>query len=227
MKIGPYRERPTYDAIAQAMSGLWSQLTDIHDPEPVGPPISDQLTGLYAAYGILAALVHRQRTGTGRRLEVSMLGASIAFQPHAAAEYLMSNRIAGKTTRARVSQSYSFVGSDGLPFAVHMSSPPKFWTALLKVVDRPELAQDSRFATKPDRETHYDELRAELQAIFISRSLTRRSSMRWGSGAARRWNTWTRTCATEYSTGPAQKSLRNSTQHSHLSKRCAVPMGQA
>ncbi|MCZ6564207.1 MAG: CaiB/BaiF CoA-transferase family protein, partial [Deltaproteobacteria bacterium] len=56
---GPYKHRPTYDAIAQAMSGLWSQLTDMDRPEPVGPAISDQLSGLYAAYGILGALVSR------------------------------------------------------------------------------------------------------------------------------------------------------------------------
>lgn len=165
--VGPYRERPTYDAIAQAMSGLWSQLTDVNNPEPVGPPLSDQLTGLFAAYGILGALVSRGLTGKGRKIDVSMLGASLAFQPLAVADFLLSEKVADKTSRAHISQSYAFVASDGLPFAVHLSSPPKFWQSLLAAVERPDLADDPRFAKKPARVAGYDELRAELQKEFV------------------------------------------------------------
>ncbi len=168
-QVGPLRDRPTYDAVAQAMGGLWSQLTDMSAPRPVGPPISDQLTGLYAAQGILAALLARARTGEGRWLDVSMLGATIAFQPHAIAEYLNGGKIADSGSRARISQSYAFVCADDLPLAVHLSSPPKFWAALLRVVERPDLADDPRFATKADRETHYEALHAELAASFRTR----------------------------------------------------------
>ena len=56
---GPKRDLPTYDATAQATSGLWSSFVDLADPQPIGPAFSDQLTGLYAAYGILGALVAR------------------------------------------------------------------------------------------------------------------------------------------------------------------------
>lgn len=167
--VGPYRDRPTYDAIAQAMSGLWSQLSDIEDPEPVGPPLSDQLTGIYTAYGILGALVSKLKTGKGRKINVSMLGASLAFQPLAVADYLLSGKVANKSSRPHLSQSYTFVGKDGLSFAVHLSSPPKFWKALLETVGRPELRKDPRFIKKADRVAHYDELRAELQVQFSKR----------------------------------------------------------
>jgi len=167
--VGPYRDRPTYDAIAQAMSGLWSQLSDVEDPEPVGPPLSDQLTGIYTAYGILGALVSKLKTGKGRKINVSMLGASLAFQPLAVADYLLSGKVADKSSRPHLSQSYTFVGQDGLSFAVHLSSPPKFWKALLVTVGRPELEKDPRFVKKADRVDHYDELRAELQAEFARR----------------------------------------------------------
>lgn len=167
--VGPYRDRPTYDAIAQAMSGLWSQLTDIEDPEPVGPPLSDQLTGMFTAYGILGALVSRLLNGKGRKIDVSMLGASLAFQPLAVADYMLSGTVADKSSRPRLSQSYTFVGKDGLAFAVHLSSPPKFWKALLDTLDRADLAEDTRFAKKADRVAHYDELRAELQKEFRHR----------------------------------------------------------
>ncbi|MEX0407287.1 CaiB/BaiF CoA-transferase family protein [Aquibium sp. LZ166] len=167
--VGPDRDRPTYDAIAQAMSGLWSQLTDLDAPQPVGPPMSDQLTGLYAANAVLGALVARGRNGgVGQRLDVSMLGASIAFQPHAVAEFLSSGKIADKLSRAYNSQSYAFVASDGRPFAVHLSSLPKFWKALLVAVARPELEEDPRFATKQARGANYEELHSVLQAIFAT-----------------------------------------------------------
>lgn len=162
---GPYRDRPTYDAIAQALSGLWSQFTDLENPEAVGPPMSDQLTGLFTAYGILGALVSRSLSGKGRKIDVSMLSASLAFQPLVVADYLQKGVVADKTSRSHRSQSYAFVASDGLPFAIHLSSPPKFWRGLLKALEREDLAEDSRFAVKTDRIANYGVLRTELQKV--------------------------------------------------------------
>ena len=167
--VGPYKSRPTFDAIAQGMSGLWSQLTDMDDPEPVGPPISDQLTGLYGVYGVLGALVSRSLTGLGQRLELSMLGASIGFQPIAVADHLMDGLVANKSSRAHNSQSYSFVGSDDLPFAIHLSTPQKFWEGLAQAVGRPELVTDPRFEKKAGRVKHYDVLRQELMQAFSTK----------------------------------------------------------
>ena len=166
---GPYKHRPTYDAIAQAMSGLWSQLTDMDRPEPVGPAISDQLSGLYAAYGILGALVSRFLGGRGQKLDVSMLGAGLAFQSTPVAERLMLGVIADKLSRAHRSQSYAFVASDGLPFAVHLSTPQKFWQGLAETAGRPELVEDHRFKTKAGRVENYEVLREILAGIFKSR----------------------------------------------------------
>lgn len=166
---GPERNRPTYDAIAQATSGLWSQLTDIKRPEPVGPALCDQLGGLFAAYGILGALVSRSSTGQGQKLEVSMLSAAIAFQPTAVADYLMEGEIADKSSRPHRSQSYAFLAADGLPLAVHLSTPQKFWRGLAETVGKPELVEDPRFATKGGRVKNYDALRDLLAEIFATR----------------------------------------------------------
>lgn len=161
---GPDRDLPTFDAIAQARSGLWSQLTDLGAPEAVGPPISDQLTGLYAAQAILGALVARGLNGgKGQHIEVSMLGASLAFQPHAVAEYLAQGKIPDRASRAHVSQSYAFVTADGKALAIHLSSQPKFWAALLEALDRPDLDSDPRFNPRKRRHENYDALRDELQ----------------------------------------------------------------
>jgi formyl-CoA transferase len=76
---GPYRDRPGYDTVGQAVSGLLSLLTDLDRPRPMGISLSDHLTGLYACYGVLAALVGRGVNGQGRRVETSLLQATTAF----------------------------------------------------------------------------------------------------------------------------------------------------
>src|SRR5690348_15025929 len=76
---GPYAERAGYDTVGQAMSGLLSVLTDLHTPQPMGISLSDHLTGMMAAYGILGALMAREKTGRGQRVETSLLSATIAF----------------------------------------------------------------------------------------------------------------------------------------------------
>jgi formyl-CoA transferase len=166
---GPYRDRPTYDAIAQAMSGLWSTLTDMENPEPVGPPMSDQLTGLYAAYGVLGALVARQRSGRGQHLEVSMLSANVAFMTGPISNYLFDGEISDRSSRARRSQSYALLAKDGRPLAIHLSSLDKFWLGLLEAAGLTELAEDPRFSTKSARVANYDELRAILSRVFRTR----------------------------------------------------------
>jgi crotonobetainyl-CoA:carnitine CoA-transferase CaiB-like acyl-CoA transferase len=166
---GPDRDRPTYDAVAQALSGLWSQLTELAAPEPVGPPMADQLTGMYAAMAVLAALRGRDATGEGLRVEVSMLSSCLAFQAAAVADATINGKIAGKTSRARSSQSYAFVGSDGGAFTIHLSTPQKFWVGLCRAVGMPELAADERYVTKSARIAAYDDLRLLLAGVFATR----------------------------------------------------------
>src|SRR5439155_643740 len=112
------------------------------------------LTGLYAAYGILAALAARARTGKGQRIEVSMLSASMAFLTEPLANYLLLGEVSDLRSRPRRSQSYAFVARDGKPFAIHLSSPPKFWEALTEAVERPDLLEHT---TAVLAELGYDE----------------------------------------------------------------------
>lgn len=166
---GPEADRPIFDAVAQALSGLWSQFTDLDEPEAVGPPFADQLTAIFAAYGIMAGVHQTQRTGKGTKLEISMLSACLAFQAMGVATLAAGRAVPTKSSRARQSQSYAFIASDGLPLAIHLSTPHKFWTGLCAAVGRPELVTDPRFATKPLRVKHYDELRTALAEVFITR----------------------------------------------------------
>jgi crotonobetainyl-CoA:carnitine CoA-transferase CaiB-like acyl-CoA transferase len=167
---GPESHLPTYDAIAQSKSGLTSQLTSMTDPEPVGPPLSDQITGMYAAYAILGALHQRQRDGEGQRVDVSMLSAAMSFQTIAATNFLMTGEVPDLISRAKRSQTYAVVGSDGGPFAIHLSTPQKFWVGLTDTIGMPELRDDERFATKPGRIRNYEVLGAILNDVFATRT---------------------------------------------------------
>ena len=163
---GPESQRPTYDGIAQALSGLWSQFIDLAAPEPLGPHLADQATGLYAAFAILAGLEHSRRTGEGTKLEVSMLASCIAFLGSNLALFLSDGEVPTKNWRARRSQVYSFVASDGHPLTVQISGLQKFWEALCRAIESPELVNDPRFSTNMSRIANYEELRKILAARF-------------------------------------------------------------
>ena len=163
---GPYRDRPAYDGIGQALSGLLSLLSERATIQPIGPNFSDSLAGLFAAYGILGALVARGQTGIGQHVETSLVAASLAFLVAPATEMLAGAPAPGPMTRPTASQTYAWLAGDGLPLTVHLSSPPKFWEGLARGVGRAELLEDPRFKTRQARRAHYGELRDELAPVF-------------------------------------------------------------
>lgn len=167
---GPYRARPAYDTVALALSGIAHLKIDPDEPGVSGPTISDNVTGMYAAHGIMAALVGRERGKTARRVEVNMLEASIAFTPDS---FAMADEgyDVDRLTRVRASQSYAMTSSDGKVLAIHLSSAAKFWDALLAAVDDPSLSGDPRFATRQDRYESYVELQDCLATLFRARTL--------------------------------------------------------
>ena len=133
---GPYRNRPAYDAVASALSGIYGLAVDPADPRLVGVTISDNVTGMYAVNGIVAALYQRERTGTGRRIEVNMLECSIGFTPDAFAHLAQTGVEYGPTSRIASSQCFAFTCADGKPLAIHLSVQTKFWESLLRLIDR-------------------------------------------------------------------------------------------
>ena len=167
-KDGPYAGRPSYDAVAQALSGMAGLFLDPEAPRMSGPTIADNVTGMYAALGILAALHQRHRTGVGRRVDVSMLEAAIAFIPDSFA-YAESGLEVTSTTRVAASQSFALVCADGKGLALHLSSLPKFWEALVAAIERPELLEDPRLKSRADRYRNYDALRSKLLDVFRTR----------------------------------------------------------
>ena len=163
---GPYRTRPAFDHVGQALSGITSLLVDPAQPEAFGPTLSDNATAMYAAYGVLGALVERQTTGKGRRLEVNMLESSMAFIQDIYMGLTRTGQTSGKYTRITRSQAFVLTCADEKMLAIHLSTTEKFWGELIAALQEPALAADPRFATHQARVKHYHELAAALQKRF-------------------------------------------------------------
>lgn len=166
---GPYRERPAFDAVAQAISGMSSLFVDPEAPESIGPTISDNATGMFAAYAILGALFERQRTNRGKRLAVNMLEASMAFMPDAFANLTQAGLEGDRYTRSSSSQSFALRCADEKMIAVHLSTQEKFWRGLISALDAPELSTDPRFEQRIGRVDNYLQLQEELRRRFVKR----------------------------------------------------------
>ncbi|MBV8703850.1 MAG: CoA transferase [Acetobacteraceae bacterium] len=163
-QTGPYAPRGGFDLISQAMSGLMS----VNGPED-GPPfrlpiaISDVAAGMFLAFGLLAAVEARHRTGRGQRVETSLLEAAASFCVYEAAHYFATG-----TRPPRIGQQHP--GSS--PYQVFATadrwitigaSQQHFFEALCRILGVPELCADARFRTVAERVRHNRELVALLQ----------------------------------------------------------------
>lgn len=166
---GPYAKRPAYDTVISAVGGMYSQVVPAETVRPMGPAFSDLLSGLSAVQAVLAALHARDVNGVGEHIEVSMVGALLDFLTESASAFLETGQVSGPDSRPRRAQAYACTGSDGKAFVIHMSVPEKFWTGLLDVLERPDLADDPRFSAREGRVRNYDELDAVLKQIAATR----------------------------------------------------------
>jgi crotonobetainyl-CoA:carnitine CoA-transferase CaiB-like acyl-CoA transferase len=168
---GPYVERPSYDSVAQALSGFLSVVVDPANPQFLGPALADAITGIYAAYGVLGALVRQARQGQGALVEVSMLEAMAHFAVEPFAAFFALGAAPRSSDRPRLAQAYILKAGDGRLIAIHLSSLEKFWTGLIEALEAPELAADPRFSTRLARIDNYATLRTELSARFAKHNL--------------------------------------------------------
>ncbi|MER3389170.1 MAG: CaiB/BaiF CoA-transferase family protein [Microcella sp.] len=167
--VGPMAHRPSYDTVISAVGGMYSQIVPADSVRPLGPAFSDLLAGQAAVQGVLAALVSRATSGIGQHVSVPMVGALVDFLTESASTYLQTGAVSHPDTRPRRAQAFGLTASDGKAFVVHLSVPEKFWRGLLDVIERPELADDPRFAAREGRVKNYDELDAELKSVAATR----------------------------------------------------------
>jgi crotonobetainyl-CoA:carnitine CoA-transferase CaiB-like acyl-CoA transferase len=163
---GPYVERPSYDSVAQALSGFLSVVVDEDRPRFLGPALADAITGIYASLGVLGALLERAGSGRGKLVEVSMLEAMAHFAVEPFAAYFALGTVPKSSDRPRLAQAYILRTADEKLIAIHLSSLEKFWLGLVKALDAEELTRDARFNERLARIAHYEALGAELDNRF-------------------------------------------------------------
>jgi crotonobetainyl-CoA:carnitine CoA-transferase CaiB-like acyl-CoA transferase len=162
---GAGAELPGYDLLVQALGGLMS-ITGAPDGEPqkVGVALVDVLAGLFASVGILAALRHRDRTGQGQRVEVSLLSALLAGLVNQASAYTIAGSVPGRMGNAHPSISpYELYATGEGDLVVAVGNERQFAT-LCEVLSAPELADDPRFGSNTERVANRAALKAELIA---------------------------------------------------------------
>jgi crotonobetainyl-CoA:carnitine CoA-transferase CaiB-like acyl-CoA transferase len=170
-QAGPYRDRPGYDALAQAMSGMMS-ITG----EPGGPPmkhgmsIADIGAGMWAAVAIITALLARERIGEGQYIDISLLDAQISWLTYAAGNFFATGENPGRYGSAHPSivPYQPFETADGyLMLAV---GNDRIWRQFLEVANRSELGTQPGFATSAERVVNRDEVIAVVAEIMRGRT---------------------------------------------------------
>ncbi|MCG2879891.1 MAG: CoA transferase [Vulcanisaeta sp.] len=167
-----YEDYPAFDIVIQGMSGLMS-VTGCENGEfvKVGVPITDMITGFFAVIGILSALRIRDRTGRGLRITVPMLDSAIYVMGIHILYYLFTNVVPkpmGTKYMSVVAPYQAFRAGDGRMFILAIGND-RIWRRFCEVIGRPELADDPRFRTNPDRVRNQGELERMLQEIFMTR----------------------------------------------------------
>jgi len=164
---GPYMKKAAWDAIIQAETGLMD-LTG----QPDGPPcripssIIDAITGAYAAYAILLALMYREKTGKGQRIDISLFDAAIHVQGYWIAWYTMTGNIpkrAGSASPVVGAPYEAFKTKDSYIFIAAFED--KAWQTLCKLLNIEHLLEDERFSSKEGRAKYRAELHDEIEKV--------------------------------------------------------------
>ena len=159
---GPFSGKPATDSVMQADTGMmFMNRTADGTPRKVGMPVIDAVTGLYASQALSAALFHRQTTGEGAHVEVSLFDACLAFQGMPMIEYT----IAGATPDQSVSAPNGvFNTADGQLMIVALNADQ--FGRLCRALDSEHWLEDERFATNQSRLQHRDLLAHSINAVL-------------------------------------------------------------
>jgi CoA:oxalate CoA-transferase len=162
---GPYRDRPSFDFIAQAMSGFMS-VNGSEDQPPLrsGPPVSDLIAGLYAALGIVAGLLREGRTGQGGSASVSLTGGLISFLGFMATDYFATGRLPKRTGNDHpIAAPYGLFRTSDSEIAIAPAGEAMY-LRLLRALDAEALRGRAEFATNALRAENRAAINAEIEA---------------------------------------------------------------
>ncbi|MFF5989618.1 CaiB/BaiF CoA transferase family protein [Prauserella flavalba] len=169
-QTGPYAQRPGYDLIAQAMSGVMSVTGDADgDPVKSGVPVADMSAGLFCAVGILSACLSREVTGQGQAIDTSLYDAALALSIWETSELWATGKAPQRLGSAhRVNAPYQALPTRDGHLTIGANND-RLWQRLCSVLGREDLLADERFAGNTDRVRHREELAAELSATLKER----------------------------------------------------------
>lgn len=171
-QYGPYSQRVAYDLVAQAMGGLMSY-TGYPDTPPTrtGNPMADFLGGLFAAFGTLAALHYRQRTGVGQHVDSAMLDAVIAVLENVITNYVGLGEVIKRSgSRIRGNAPYNcYKAKDG--YVVIGVSGDIIWPRLCSAMGREDLIDNPLYRTVQDRVNNVDAVDREVEAWTLTLSV--------------------------------------------------------
>ncbi|WP_026908201.1 CaiB/BaiF CoA transferase family protein [Paucisalibacillus globulus] len=169
-ETGPYKDLPGYDFIIQGMSGLMSITGDEQSgPQKVGVAITDILTGLYAAIGIQAALLEREQSGKGQKLDLSLYDTAISALVNIGSNYLMSEKIPSRlgNHHANIVPYQTFNTMDG-EMVVAVGNDNQF-KAFCSILGKDHYSEDERFKTNPARVENRDIIIPLIQEILLTK----------------------------------------------------------
>jgi crotonobetainyl-CoA:carnitine CoA-transferase CaiB-like acyl-CoA transferase len=167
---GPWRDKPGVDMLVQAMGGLMAVMGEPDGPPVLcGAPVLDTIGALMAGQGILTALLHRERTGQGQRVDVSLLNGTLLAHAARLSIFLATGEEPGRwgSGHPYIVPFQAFEASDGWVYVAVWID--RLWAPFCAAIERPGLATDGRFATRADRLQRRAELTALLAEIFRGR----------------------------------------------------------
>jgi crotonobetainyl-CoA:carnitine CoA-transferase CaiB-like acyl-CoA transferase len=167
---GPEKDKRAFDSVAQARSSIMFAVGGEPDSPPaqIGGPIFDQMTGTMLAYGILAALVKRDKDGVGQQVEVSLLGSGIHLQAYNINAALLRGRPVPRPSRKAMKNPMSnhYECADGEWLLLSEAQADKFWPKFCDALGIKQLENDPRFATTVKRRENAKELTSLIDAVF-------------------------------------------------------------
>lgn len=170
-QTGPRRDEAGYDAVMQAEGGLMSVTGDPDRPGyRLGVAITDMVSGLYCAQGITAALLARERSGQGQRVDIGMLDTTAALLTYQAANWFATGKVPPRqgNRHATIAPYETFTTMDG-DIVVAVGNDPT-WQKFCPAIGLPALAEDPRFTTNKDRMANYEAMRPPIDAVFRTKT---------------------------------------------------------
>jgi crotonobetainyl-CoA:carnitine CoA-transferase CaiB-like acyl-CoA transferase len=169
---GPWRDKPGVDMLVQAMGGLMAVMGEPDGPPVLcGAPVLDTIGALMAGQAIVTALLHRERTGQGQRVDVSLLNGTLLAHAARLSIFLATGEEPGRwgSGHPYLVPFQAFEARDGWIYVAVWID--RLWEPFCKAIDRPALAADERFATRADRRERRAELTTLLAEIFRARTV--------------------------------------------------------